>query len=198
MAIKLAVTAPKWTYYTVKGDTLAAVWQDIIKKGPKDPNDNKKVAALTATSYSTSPAWTHEIVDQYPIFDGQITCKIKVKAWEVKFWSEIRFPKLGANKLSPAAKKEWTRFVGKLKPHELKHVAKAKAEMETIVKEFQAMESSAVGKDLKEAVKIARQNMEQDFAKTYGGKKIEDRLNKIHKKFDHNTGHGTSLDTTIK
>ncbi|GMG82282.1 hypothetical protein LNKW23_14950 [Paralimibaculum aggregatum] len=199
MAVKLQVTAPKLKYYTVKGDTLKDIWQDILKKGPKDPNDNKKVAALSETSFSTSPSWNHQIVDSYKIFDGQTTCKIKVKDWDVQYWSVITFPKLGANKLSAKAKKEWTRFVTKLKPHELKHVEKGLAEMKKVVKEFQAMESSAIGKDEKEAVALARANMEDHFVKTYGagGKKIEARLNKIHKKFDHATSHGTSLDTSI-
>lgn len=198
MPINLVIQAPKIKYYSIKGDTLEDIWNDIIKKGPKDPNDNKKVAALTYTSYKTSSAWNHEIIDKSEISDGQTTVKMKIKDLNILYWSKIKFPKLGSNKLSANAKKEWARFIAKLKPHEMEHVTKGKAEMDLIVKELEKMEGSGIGKGEEEAVSNARKHMEEAFQKKYGNKKIEERLNKVHKKFDHAKGHGPKLNYSIK
>ena len=202
MVCTIKVNAPTIKKYTVVGDTLEAVWKDVLKKGPKDPNDNKKVAALTATFIEIDGKWTHEERGGSCRDDGKIEVVIGIKNLNLKIDGTILMPKLGAAKLSAKAKKEWDRFVKKVEAHEKEHMVVTKGVAEKMDKEMAIMTAFGVGDDEKKATAAARKNFEKAFVAVYNAKSVSALITAAHKKLDkdsaHGAKHGASLDTTIK
>ena len=75
MGNKITVSKPKVTTYKVSGNTLKEIWVNIEKIGPKDPNENEKVAALTATTIIVADLW-----------DPEIRCGKCLKNGKIKTW----------------------------------------------------------------------------------------------------------------
>ena len=206
MTVTFKTEKTKLKTYTVAGDTLADIYKDILKKGPKDPNDGKKVAALTTTKLFL------QISDPKVRFapdgatttnkKGEAVVKALLKTMDAKMTSETLYPKLGAAKLSVRAKVEWLRFIGLLIVHEAGHIGDAEKECKAIIKEIDKMRGNGTGADEGAAAKNASMDLAAQIVKAFSVKKLDKRFNDRHKKFDKpkkkgKPGHGPVLDTSI-
>ncbi|GMG82280.1 hypothetical protein LNKW23_14930 [Paralimibaculum aggregatum] len=190
MPITISYTAPKLRYYTVAGDTLKAIEAFMKRKGPVDPNEGKRMVAMTYTGQGIVPKWTHGRSDLHRAPNGEVTCSVKVKDMKFVARAVILLPKLGSNKLSPAARKEWDRFFRKLKAHELKHIAVYRGFMHTVLDEIGRLEGSALAKTEAAAEKAARADLELAIRLNYAGGKLDKRIRQMHHQFDKRTRHG--------
>lgn len=207
MPATLRVTPVKVRNYKVSGDDLMAVWKNIKKKGPKDPNDGKRVAALTTTTLDVSSAVSSARFEGDGAIvtrrDGKFEAKAKIKSMPVIYSSETLLPEVGANKLSMSAWVEWGRFKLKLAIHENEHVRKVKSDAVTIVADINSMRGVGVDADKSKAAFAAAGDLQKQIVKKYNGKSLEKRFNAIHKKLDKpkkrgRPGHGPVLDATVK
>lgn len=207
MPATLKVNPTKYRNYKVSGDDLDAILKSIKKKGPKDPNDGKRVAALTATILDVSAAIsTARFEGDGAIItrrDGKFEAKAKIKTMQVVYSSETLVPEVGANKLTPRAWIEWARFKVKLGIHEHEHVKKVKSDAVTIVADINAMRGTGVDADRGKAALAAAGDLQKQIVKKYNAKTLKKRFNEIHKKIDKpkkkgRPGHGPVLDATIK
>lgn len=197
--IDLKIQKPTVNSYGVGGDDLVAVWKDILKKGPRDPNDGKTYAGLTSTMFSAPEADVEAdalpgskcLKDKYRVYVG-------VTKMTVRVYNMITVPKLGSSKLSPKAKKEWTRFAKGVTAHEKEHARKAAAECEKIVQEIRATRAMAEGSTWDEALERALTVFGQIYRAKFGGNRISERIKKVHKRFDSSSNHGPTLNTDIK
>jgi len=207
MPASLRVTPTKYKSYKVSGDDLEAILKNMRKKGPKDPNDGKRVAALTSTTLDVSAAVSSarfegdgEIVTRR---DGKFEAKAKIKSMTVAYSSETLLPEVGANKLSVQAWVEWGRFKLKLGIHEHEHVKKVKSDAVAIVADINAMRGVGIDADKGKAAFAAAGDLQKQIVKKYNTKTLEKRFNAIHKKLDKpkkkgRPGHGPVLDATVK
>jgi predicted secreted Zn-dependent protease len=186
---------PKEAAYKVSGKTLAEIWEDIQKKGPKDGGQAR--AGHTSAEYD-SPAKSD--------FDGETTPKEKnAPEYEAKVWfkdagitvdTTIRLPALDSDKdLSDAAKKEWARFMKDLRAHEDEHVAATQSALEAAAKEIGKIEGTGKGKDKKAAIKAAQED-HADKMKAFDKAKLEKTVKDANKELDTG-GHGPTLRTSI-
>jgi len=202
MGCKIVVNAAKTTKYKVSGDTLKDIWADIEKKGPQDPNDKKRVAAITSTEIAVSSKWKEEVRDGKCMKDGSYQSVVGVKDMTMTLSSTIKLPSLGSHKLSKKAKKEWDRFSKKLEAHEKEHVAKAKKLAEQIAAEIMALTGVGVAASYEDSVAQGKASFLAVYSSLYNGKLLSARINGVHAEFDkkskHGAKHGASLDTTIE
>lgn len=207
MPASLKVTPVKYRTYKVSGDDLNAILKDMKKKGPKDPNDGKRVAALTSTTLDVSAAVSSAKFEGdggiITRSDGKFEAKAKIKSMPVLYYSETLMPEIGANKLSVRAWVEWARFKVKLGIHENEHVKKVKSDAVTIVADINAMRGVGVDADKGKAAFAAAGDLQAQIVKKYNGTTLKKRFNAIHKKLDKpkkrgRPGHGPVLDATIK
>lgn len=190
MGSKITVGKAKFTTYAVTGNTLKEVWASIEKKGPKDPNDNKKVAALTETTIIVADKWDPEIRGGRCLTNGKTETRIGVKNMSMKVEGKILMPKLGGNKLSKAAKKEWDRFIVKLAKHEVEHLDITAQVAKTMDDEIMKIEGFGLGDDDKKAFAAGKAEFLKIYIATFGGKKVSERITAASKKFDKSTRHG--------
>lgn len=207
MPATLKVTPTKYRNYKVSGDDLMAILKNMKKKGPKDPNDGKRVAALTSTTLDVSAAVSSARFEGdgniVTLRDGKFEAKAKIKSMAVAYSSETLLPEVGTNNLSVRAWIEWARFKLKLGIHENEHVKKAKSDAVTIVADISAMRGVGVDADKGKAALAAAGDLQKQIVKKYNAKTLEKRFNAIHKKLDKpkkkgRPGHGPVLDATIK
>lgn len=186
----------KTVTYTVKGDTLAEIWKDIEKKGPKDGGKNR--AGFTKAPVTTPNNLKFDKdVKPNPKKAGEFEAKVWIKSEKITMKPEIKMPKLASDKkLSPAAKKEWQRFMKELASHEEEHVTATEDEAKAVAQEMQDLEGVGTGKDEKSALKAAQKDFVSKFKAALGGSKLDDRLKKVNKALD-GSGHGPVLNTSI-
>jgi predicted secreted Zn-dependent protease len=186
---------PKEAAYKVSGNTLAEIWDEIQKKGPKDGGQAR--AGYTTAEYD-SPAKSD--------FDGETTPKEKgAPEYEAKVWfkdaritvkATIQVPALDSDKdLSAEAKKEWARFMKALRAHEDEHVAATQAALEAAAKGIAKIEGTGKGKDKKAAIKAAQED-HADKMKAFDKDKLKVLVADANKKLDTG-GHGPTLKTSI-
>jgi predicted secreted Zn-dependent protease len=201
MGNKVTVAKPKTTNYSVSGKTLKEVWASIQKKGPNDPNDNKKVAALTETTIIVADKWDPETRGGSCLDNGKIETWVGAKNMSMKIEGSIQMPKLGSNKLSKTAKKEWDRFIGKLDKHEREHLAVTAKVAKTMGDEIMKIEGVGLGDDEKKSFEAGKADFLKRYVTSYTGKKLSARITEASKKFDksskHGAKHGAVLDLDI-
>lgn len=201
MGCTVTLKATKTTTYPVKGNTLKDIWTSIQKTGPKDPNDNKKVVALTASTIIVADKWDSEMRGGKSLTNGNHQVIVGVKNMSMTVEGTIKLPKLGSSKLSKSAKKEWDRFMKKLIAHEKEHVAKTKTLAEQMGKEILKIQGTGEGATQEDAYAQAEKACLDNFLAQYSGPKIAKRVAEMHKKFDkasaHGTKHGAKLDYSI-
>ena len=201
MGNKITVAKPKITTYSVSGNTLKDIWADIEKKGPKDPNDNKKVAALTETAIVVADKWDPEIRGGRCLTNGKTETRVGVKNMSMTIEATIKMPKLGSSKLSKTAKKEWDRFVVALDKHEREHQDVTAKLAKTIGDEIMKLEGVGLGDDDKKAYQAGFDDFLKIYVAGYSDKKNSERIVAESKKFDksskHGAKHGASLDLNI-
>jgi predicted secreted Zn-dependent protease len=198
-----SIKAPKPTIieYTVSGNTLEAIWADIERRGPRDANDNSRVASVTASELVIDSAWEPRVrsIETITRGDQQSTIVIiSVEDMSMTVTGEIMMPKLGKAALSKAAKKEWDRFIGEVEKHELGHVNAAKEVAQAIYADAQAMRISGEAPTFDEAMKKAKADLEKAFAKIGGPTVIDKRIADADARYDGRTGHGPTLKVTIQ
>ena len=190
MGNKVTSSKPKITTYSVKGKTLKEVWDHVLKVGPKDPNDNKKVAALTETTIIVADKWDAEVRGGRCLKTGKIETRVGVKNMTMKVEGTIKLPKLSGNTLTKTAKKEWDRFLGKLDKHEREHMVVTEKLAKTMGDEIMKIEGVGLGDDEDKAFEAGRAAFIKLYIASYGGKKIADRITAAAKKLDKASGHG--------
>ena len=193
--VKHSGTSNKW--YTVKGDTLAEIWQSITAKGPK--SHGKNVAGLTTCPVTVNAASTKFDQKFTPGKKGGFDAELWHKAITLEYKCTITMPKLASDKkLSAKAKAEWKRFMAELTSHEQGHVKATAKEAEVMGTEIVTMKFRGSGKDKQAAFKDAVKAYKADFGKKYAPGKVDARLELVHKKFHSSKGHGPTLNTSIK
>ncbi len=197
MGNKITVPNPKITTYSVKGTTLQEVWDNIKKVGPKDPNDNKKVAALTETEIIISDRWDAEERGGKCLISGQMESWVGAKNIAMTVTAAIKMPKLSGNKLSKPAKKEWDRFIKKLEKHEREHQTVTAKLAKVMGDEIFKIQGVGVGDDEKKAFEAGKQDFITKYLAQFSGKKISERVTAEHKKFDKKTNHGAKQGATL-
>lgn len=198
MTVTVKKERPKVTKYKVKGATLQDVWKDILKKGPKDPNDNKKVAALTTTKLEVDAKKAKFKSDGAIIenSDGTYTVKAKFDKFQLVHRAETKYPDHDG-KLAMKPLIEWGKFVARLIGHEGLHVKKSQDEADLIAKEIAGLRGEATNDEKRQAARDAAAELLKLFARTYNEKKLDDRLNGVHSKFDKSSGHGPKLNLRV-
>jgi predicted secreted Zn-dependent protease len=197
MGITLKKGSASSASYSIKGDTLADISAQIDKSGPKDPNDGKR--------YSGSCLCKADLDSKSTKMDK--TVEPKGDKFEAEMWMSggtlsyactITMPKLGSNKLSKDAKKEWDRFYKAVDTHENGHVTSYETELKALIKEIEAMRGKGNGSSEKDAVQAAFKNFAEQFKKI----NLTDRLNQNAAAYDKKNGHGKTqgavLDAKIK
>ncbi len=200
MAFSANTSSVKKEKYTVAGATLAEIWADIQKKGPK--SHGKNVAALTETACTVPPndvKWSGKVKENKKAPPEETwEASLAMTAMKAKIVSTIKWPNLkSAKDLSKKAKKEWDRFVKELDTHEKEHIAAAKAEMKKIHDEIAAKAFEAKAASKEEAVEATRAEAKALFEADYTKAKIDARIEAAHKALDAKSGHGPTLDTSI-
>jgi len=190
MGNKITVAKPKISTYAVTGNSLKEIWADIQKKGPKDPNDNKKVAALTKTTLIVADRWDPEVRSGSCLEDGTIETYVGAKNIAMKIEATIKMPKLGKHALSPKAKKEWDRFIKKLDAHEREHVDVTEKLAKDMGTEILKLEGFGSAQDEKKSFEAGKADFIKKYLKDYSGQKISKRITEAAKKFDKSTKHG--------
>ena len=190
MGNKITVTKPKITTYSVSGKTLKEVWANIEKKGPKAPNDNTKVAALTETTITVADRWDPESRGGRCLKNGKIETRVGAKNIAMKVEATIKMPKLGSNGLSKAAKKEWDRFIGKLGKHEREHLDVTEKVAKTMGDEILKLVGTGLGDDEDKAFEAGKADFIKKYVASYNGKKVSARIAEASKKFDKSSSHG--------
>lgn len=196
------VNAPKPTSstYSVTGNTLADIWADILKRGPRDTNDGTRVASVTVTEIVIDSAWAPKVRSIETIRRGsEVTYILTISVEDMRFTvtGAITVPKLGKAALSKTAKKEWDRFVAEVEKHELGHVEATRAVANAIGDEAQAMRIAGEGSTMDEALEAAKAALEKAFVKIGGPAEITKRVKSAHMKYDSSTGHGPQLKVSI-
>jgi predicted secreted Zn-dependent protease len=196
MPITLKKGATSTTTYTVKGDTLAGVNAQIDKSGPKDLNDGKRYSGLCRCEATLDSGSTK--TDQSATQNGdEYDVEMWIKEGTMNYTCTITMPKLGANKLSKAAKDEWDRFLGAVTTHENGHIDSYENELKAVNKEIESLRGNGNGDTEKAATKAALDDLKTQLGKF----NLTDRLNKNAAAYDKKTGHGKTqkavLDTSI-
>ena len=202
MPVTLTMKNVTYDTYSVKGKTLADIAKSIKKSGPKDPNDNKKVAFLTTTALDAEITKGKYGPDGKAKTDkktGWIEVTYKIKTLKLILTPSVRCPKRSVSGLSPRALIEWYRFYAAALVHEAEHVTKAKKESEKIAKEIDKLRGKGLAETEADAQKMAEEDLKHVIHNYFFIER--ERLNEIHRKLDHATHHGEKkgalLDTSI-
>lgn len=185
MPASVTVASPsiKNKTYSVSGDTLQEIYDDLLKK---------QVGGTDAVGDCT----TGVTVPSVKKFDEEQNEKFKKKGqeeWivtakkglEVTIDVTITLPSLTSDgKLTKAAKKEWARWLKDLTAHEDLHVEAAKTVAEECAKELSDMKGTGQGKDKDAAIKAAEAAFVKAYDAAFGGSKVAQRVAAAHKKLD--------------
>lgn len=194
-SVKAKTPKPKKVPYTVAGDTLADIWKDIEKKGPKIGGKNR--AGKTKADGEAKPNYKYKLKEDKA--KGVFICDLWTEVVNVTLVKgTIDHPKLASDKkLSAKAKKEWKRFMKELMVHEDEHVTEMMTEMKALGGEVVNITKQAEDADKKKAVEAAVAAWETDVLARIDKATIEARLKKVNDALDSKSGHGPTLDTSI-
>ncbi|MEL6220889.1 MAG: DUF922 domain-containing protein [Pseudomonadota bacterium] len=199
MGASLRSRGAKVTYYTITGETLAEVSEQLKKKGPKDPISGKRLAGVTKLRLSVGldradyePAG--KIVEDEK--SQGFSASGKVKKLEIGLSGVITLPRLQSNGLSKKAKAEWERFSKDLRKHQTQHLAVAERELCKIIEEIDAMRGDATGPSEKEAEQGAYSNLASQIRERYRTK-IEARIEGAQQKWDSKSNYGPTLNVKV-
>jgi predicted secreted Zn-dependent protease len=185
--------------YTVAGKTLDDILRQIQSKGPKDPNDGKRYAGLCLGELQIDIKGGD--LEFTPTPDGKKVSVI-VKGGAVKANAKITLPKLASDKdLSPAAKKEWQRFLAATEKHEIGHHDSLIDVAKTVAKDIAAMTGDGQGKDEKTAKQAANVDLVNKIKAQYGSALpglVTDDIKAYDGKTKHGESQGAKLDATIR
>jgi predicted secreted Zn-dependent protease len=194
MSITVKKGSVKTTLYNVAGDTLADIWKDIQKNGPKYKSSaraGKTTCKINMDSSSSKIEFTttekKEFESEASMTKGTLTYDCTIEA-----------PKLKSDEgLSDAAKKEWARFMKELLAHENEHVADFGKAAAKIGKEIDDLTATGKGADKKKAEKAALTEYTKVFTKQYSDAENDKRLAASADALDAG-GHGPTLNTGIQ
>ncbi|HMO09673.1 MAG TPA: DUF922 domain-containing protein [Paracoccaceae bacterium] len=182
-----AVTAAKPAItnktYTVSGDTLEEIYNDLIAKQPGGTDGVGDCSTpVTVPSVSKFDEERNEKFKGKGQEEWTVTAK---KGLEVETKVTITLPTLKSDgKLSKGAKKEWARWLKELTAHEDKHVEAAMKVAEECAKELSDMKGTGQGKDKDAAVKAAVKDYVKKYDAAFGGNKVTKRVDAAHKALD--------------
>lgn len=203
MPASLSVKSASYKTYGVSGKTLADIAKSIKKVGPVDPNDKKRVAFLTTTELDCALTRARYKPDGKPKLDkksGWYEAKAKVDSLSLTLIPTVECPKRQVSGLSARALVEWFRFYAACLLHEAKHLDKAKKECEKIAKEVDKLRGTGMADTEAKAQAAANEDLAEAIRIFFFDNR--ERLNELHRKFDHSTHHGEKqgalLDTSIQ
>ena len=197
MAGKITISKSATTFkpYTVKGATLADIWNEIQSKGPKD--DGKRRAGYTEAPVVAPTQYAFDGKVKHNKSKGEYEVEVWIKSGVFKMTATIEKPKLSSDKdLSAKAKKEWKRFMKALEAHEQEHVSTTEKEARKFADELLKLKGKAVDADKEKAKEAAGLDFNTQQGKNHTDAKFKERLKKVNKDLDKG-GHGPVLDTSI-
>jgi predicted secreted Zn-dependent protease len=194
----MGVTVKKGTVktnsYDVSGATLADIWADIQKNGPKHKGAAR--AGKTVCKINMNASFSKI---EYTTTQGtkEFEAEAKMTKGELSYDCTIQVPKLKSDTgLSDAAKAEWARFMKELEAHEQEHVADFGKEATKIGKDIDALTATGKGADKKKAEKAAQAEYTKAFNKDFSAAENDKRLAASSDALDAG-GHGPTLKTSI-
>jgi predicted secreted Zn-dependent protease len=192
----MAVTAKKGKVgsetYKIGGDTLSALVDEMKKKGPVDPNESKRYSGKCFGKLSIDlpkgSSVTLKTLSEGPAFELEATLN-----GTVSVDCTITLPALASDKkLSPAAKKEWTRFLAAVDKHENGHVEAYLDIAKDVAKKLGELKVTGKGPDKKSAATAAIQDIQAKVIALYGGTQLDDLMKASAKAYDAQNKHGES------
>src|SRR5262245_59958632 len=174
MSITVKKGSVNTSSYGVSGSTLADIWTDIQKKGPKYKGASRAGMTTCTVNMDSSAS---EI--EFTTTQGKtgFESEAKMTKGTLTYDCAIKVPKLASDKdLSDDAKKEWTRFMKELVAHENDHVTEFGKEATKIGKDIDQLTAAGKGADEKIAEKAANTEFTKVFNKQYSKAEIDKRL----------------------
>ncbi len=195
MAVKVKKPNISTGHHTFSGDTLKDLADAISTAGVIDPNDGGSYAGSCSCEGTMTPNADGKVKKKGEEFEAVV----KVKSIELSFNVNIVLPKLGQNKLSAKAKKEWARFAGAVSSHENGHVADCTKTLEKYGKNFDKIKPiTVVNKDKKKAIADSQKQFQEAVDKeAKKHKSVTELLTASVIAYDKKTGHGKSQGATL-
>jgi predicted secreted Zn-dependent protease len=194
MAITVKKGTVKTNTYDVSGDTLADIWSDIQKKGPKHKGAVRAGKTICKVNMDAASSKIEFTTTQG---NKEFESEAKMTKGTLKYDCTIQTPKLKSDKtLSDAAKKEWARFMKELVAHEDEHVTDFGKEADKIGGEIDKLTATGKGADKKKAEKEALSAYTKVFTSKYSEAENDKRLAASADALDAG-GHGPTLNTSI-
>lgn len=169
--------------YTVAGDTLEEIYNDLIAKQPGgtdavgDCTTEVKVPAVKKFDEEQDKKFSKKGMEQW-----FVTAKAGL---EVEIEATITLPVLKSDdKLTKGAKKEWARWLKALTAHEDLHVAAGQEVADKAAAQLSAMKGTGQGKDKDAAIKAAEADFVKQYNAAFGGTKVAEAVKKAHKALD--------------
>ncbi len=176
--------------YNVRGATLEALWQQIKRNGPKDPNENKKYSGLCLCNCDLAiPGGTRSLEFAMDTKGNNKTCEISLARAQLVYSFEITLPKLSGS-LDRESKREWDRFKAAVQTHEQGHATSYAKVAKTFKRELEQMTWSGTGRDDNAAKRSAVSAM--TAALNQFKTAMDTRLNQDAARYDRQTRHGES------
>jgi predicted secreted Zn-dependent protease len=146
-------------YYDVAGMTARQVRAQLNRLGPIDPNDRKRMDAMTLWDFK----WN---------WPGYGTAKCDLSAATVEYKIDLTLPRLVVNDETPTAVKlKWNIFLNALTEHELGHVTFARehaADVLAAIKGSTCLAADAAAQRV--LAEITRHDIEYDAETDHGVK----------------------------
>jgi predicted secreted Zn-dependent protease len=194
MAITVKKGSVTTNTYSVSGDTLADIWSDIQKNGPKHKGSARAGKTTCKVKMDSASSKIEFTTTQGA---KEFESEAKMTKGTLKYDFTIQIPKLKSDKnLSDAAKKEWARFMKELAAHEDEHVTDFGNVATEIGKEIDKLTAKGKGADKKKAEKEALNAYTKVFTSTYSDAENDKRMAASSDKLDAG-GHGPTLNTSI-
>lgn len=169
--------------YTVSGDTLEEIYNDLIAKQPGGTDGVGDCSTpVTVPAVKKFDEEKNEKFKGKGLEEWTVTAK---KGLEVETKVTITLPVLKSDaKLSKGARKEWARWLKELTAHEDLHVAEAVKVAEACAEELSAMKGTGQGKTKDAAIAAAVKDFVRKYDAAFGGTKVSQRIEKAHKALD--------------
>jgi predicted secreted Zn-dependent protease len=194
-AVTAKKNAVKNKTYSISGDTLEAIYNDMLKK---QIGGTDAVGDCTTGVSTPNIGRFDEEEDKKFKKQGMVQWFVTAKSGEVEMDATITLPELKSDKaLSDDAKKEWARFLKELTAHEGLHVDAAWKVAEDIADELSTLKGTGAGKDKDAAVNAAQTDFVKQYKTAYGGTRVAERVKKAHEALDKK-GNVFTLDIDIE